>query len=367
MLPIISHGPARRHGESAAVFNINIMQGNAMRKSLTVFTCASVLLISSAAIAKKAVVVPVVPVSGAKDTLVAAFNDKSVVEGTFIDSGNKKHGFFGTVAGSYTNFDFNASGNTVAIGIDTAGDMTGGYYGSSTNFCDATPWERTANGTIAAIKNGSKAMTGLAWGMNPKGDFVGYTCDQTGVISGYKGNAGKFTGKVTISGFQLATAPSAINDSGMIVGWSVDIGALAKGFILKGSTTSFVTYPKAKETQLLGLNNAGLVSGVWTDTKDVQHAFIYDTKKSKFTSIEPKTAKMSVAGSINSDGVVALYSDVGSFLYCTNKKKCPKGKLIQADPSVHVPAGLFLTYDNDAASKRTGVPHISVKVPYFAN
>jgi hypothetical protein len=340
-----------------------------MRQHLTAFTCASLLLISSAAIAgKKAVVVPVVPVHGAKDTLVAGFNDKSVVEGTFIDSGNKKHGFFGTVAGSYTTFDYNASGNTVAIGIDTAGDITGGFYGSSTNFCDATPWERTANGTIAAIKNGTKAMTGLAWGMNPKGDFVGYTCDQTGVITGYKGNAGKFTGNVTISGFQLATAPSAIDDSGMIVGWSVDTGGVAKGFILKGSTTSFVTYPKAKSTQLLGLNNAGLASGVWTDTKDVQHAFIYDTKKSKFTSIEPKTAKTSVAGSINSDGVVALYSDVGSFLYCTNKKKCPKGgALIQSGPSVHVPAGQFLTYDNAAASKRTGVPHISVKVPYFAN
>jgi hypothetical protein len=344
------------------------MQGNAMRQYLPIFTCASVLLISSAALAGKAVVVPVVPVNGAKDTVASAFNDKSVVEGTFVDSSNNKHGFFGTVAGSYTTFDFKATGNTVAIGIDTAGDMTGGYYGTSTNFCDATPFERMANGKIAAIKNGNKTMTGLAWGMNPKGDFVGYTCDKTGLIGGYKGKAGKFTGNVTISGFQLATAPSAIDDSGMIVGWSVDTGGLAKGFILKGSTTSFVTYPSAKETQLLGLNNAGLASGVWTDSNSVQHAFIYDTKKSKFTSIEPKNATTSVAGSVNSDGVVALYSDVGSFLYCTNKKKCPKGgTAVHSGPSIHVPAGLFLHYDNDAASQRTGAPHIDVKVPYFAN
>jgi hypothetical protein len=339
-----------------------------MRQYLTVFTCASVLLISSAAIAGKAKVVPVVPVDGAKDTLVAAINDKGVIQGTFIDSGNKKHGFFGTVAGSYTTFDYKSGGNTVAIGSDTAGDITGGYYGSSTNFCDATPFERTANGKIAAIKKGTKALTGLAWGMNPKGEFVGYTCDKTGIITGYKGKAGKYTGDVTISGFQLATAPSGINDSDVIVGWSVDTGGVAKGFILKGSTTSFVTYPGAQQTQLLGLNNDGLAAGAWTDAQSKQHAFIYDTKTSKFTSIEPKTATTSVAGSVNSDGVVALYSDVGSFLYCTNSKKCPKGGApVQTGPSVHVPAGQFLRYDNGAISQRTGVPHISVKVPYFAN
>jgi hypothetical protein len=340
-----------------------------MRQSLTAFTCASALLIiSSAAIAgKKAVVVPVVPVSGAKDTLVSAFNDKGVVQGTFIDSGNKKHGFFGTVAGSYTTFDYQSGGNTVAIGSDTAGDITGGYYGTSTNFCDATPFERTSNGNITVIKKGTKALTGLAWGMNPKGEFVGYTCDQTGVITGYVGKAGKYTGDVKISGFQLAVAPSGINDSDTIVGWSVDTGGVAKGFILKGSTTSFVTYPNAQQTQLLGLNNNGLATGAWTDSKSVQHAFIYDTKKSKFTSIEPKNAKTSVAGSVNSDGVVALYTDVGSFLYCTNSKKCPKGgTAVERGTTTHVPAGEFLRYGDVSVQNGASRQPFKAVVPYLS-
>lgn len=341
-------------------------KGTHMRSYLPAFICATALLIPSAALAGKAKVVPVVPVDGAKDTLIAAYNDKGVVEGTFIDSSNKKHGFFGTAAGDYTTFDYKSGGNTVAIGIDTAGDMTGGYYGDSTNFCDAIPFERI-KGKIAAIKNGKKAMTGLAWGMNTKGDFVGYTCDQSGLVTGYKGKAGKFTGNVTISGFQLAVAPSAIDSSGMIAGWSVDTGGVAKGFILKGGTTSFVTYPQAQQTQLLGLNDSGLAAGTWTDSKSVLHAFIYDTKTSKFTSIEPKNAKTSVAGNVNSDGVVALYSDVGSFLYCTNSKKCPKGgTAVHAGPSMHVPAGMFLRYDN-GATRAESTPHVSVKVPYFAN
>ena len=338
-----------------------------MRKSLPAFICASALVISSAALAGKAKVVPIVPVDGAKDTLIAAYNDKGVVEGTFIDSHDQKHGFFGTLAGDYTTFDFKGTGDTVAVGIDTAGDMTGSFYTSSSELCDATPFERI-KGKIAAIKNGKKAMTGLAWGMNTKGDFVGYTCDQTGFIVGYKGKAGKFTDDVTITGFQLAVAPSGIDSSGTIVGWSVDSGGVAKGFILKGGTTSFVTYPQAQQTQLLGINDSGLAAGTWTDSKSVLHAFIYDTKTSKFTSIEPKNAKTSVAGHVNSDGVVALYSDVGSFLYCTNSKKCPKGgAAVKTGPSMHVPAGLFLHYDNANVAQRNGVPHFSVKVPYIAN
>jgi len=339
-----------------------------MRQYLPAFTCASLLLISSAAVAGKAKVVPVPPVSGATDTLVAAYNDKGVVEGTYVDSSNVKHGFFGTIGGNYTTFDYKATGNTVAIGGDTAGDFTGGYYNGSNNFCDATPWERTSKGKIAAIVKGTKALTGLAWGMAPKGAFVGYMCDQTGLVTGYKGKVGKYTGDVTISGFQLAVAPSGINDSDLIVGWSVDTGGKAKGFILKGSTTSFVTYPQADQTQLLGINNAGLATGVWTDAQSKQHAFIYDTKTSKFTSIEPKNATTSVAGSVNSDGVVALYSNVGSFLYCTNSKKCPKGgTAVEKNPSIHVPAGQFLHYDNAATAERMGAPHISVTVPYLAN
>jgi hypothetical protein len=352
---------------AACAASDQITQGNAMRQSLPAFTCASLLLLSTAALAGKAKVIPVPPVSGAKDTLVAAFTDKGVVEGTYVDSSNNKHGFFGTIAGNYTTFDYKSGGNTVAIGGDTAGDFTGGYYNGSTNFCDATPWERTAKGKIAAIKKGSKALTGLAWGMAPKGAFVGYMCDKTGLVTGYKGKSGKYVSDVTISGFQLAVAPSGINDSDLIVGWSVDTGGKAKGFILKGSTTSFVTYPQADQTQLLGINNSGLATGVWTDAQSKQHAFIYDTKTSKFTSIEPKNAKTSVAGSVNSDGVVALYSDVGSFLYCTNSKKCPKGgTLVQVGPSVHVPAGRFLRYENDAAARAHGA-HISVKIPYFMN
>jgi hypothetical protein len=345
-----------------------LIQGNAMRH-LPAIICASLFLITSAAMAgKKAVVVPVPPFKNATDTLVAAYNDKNVVVGTYVDSANHKHGFVGTIDGKYTSFDFKSGGDSVAVGTDTAGDITGSYLNNSTDFCKAVPYERDSKGNSAAIKNGSKDMSGLAWGMDTKGDFVGYTCNQTGVVVGFKGKAGKYTGDVTISGFQLITAPSGINNSGIIVGWSVDTGGVAKGFILKGGTTSFVTYPKAMQTQLLGINDGGLATGVWTDSASKEHAFIYDTKKSKFTSIEPKNAKTSVAGAVNTDGVVALYSDVGSFLYCTNRKKCPKGgTATHADPSIHVPAAQFLHYDNDITPRAAGVPHISVKVPYLAN
>jgi hypothetical protein len=339
-----------------------------MRSLLPALLCACGFGISATSPLLAATLVPVVPVAGATDTLVSSINDKDIITGTYVDSGGAKHGYFGTVAGSYTTFDYKASGNTVPVGIDTAGDITGGYFTSSTDICASVPFERTAKGKISVIKKGTKSLSGLAWGMNTKGEFVGYYCDDTGFVLGYKGKAGKYQSAVTISGTQLATAPSAINAAETIAGWSVDFSGASKGFILKGGVTSFVSYPSATQTQLIGLNDAGLATGVWTDTRNIQHAFMYDTKKSKFTSIEPNGATTSIAGGVNNDGVIALYSDVGTFLYCTNKKKCPKGGADVATGKVtHVPAGAFLRYENDAVQLPAKAPQLGVKPPFFAN
>lgn len=308
--------------------------------------------VSATPLLAAATMMPVVPFPGAKDTLAAALNDKNVLAGTYIDKNGVKHGFVGTLDGTYTSFDFGKSGNTVAIGIDKAGDITGANYGSDMQFCNATPYYRTAKGKATPVKKGTKTMSGLAWGMDAAGDFVGYTCDQTQIVVGYQGKSGKYKNDVKISGTQFAVAPSGINASGMIDGWSVDIGGVAKGFILKGGTTSFVTYPHATQTQLTGLNDAGLATGVWTDASSVQHAFMYDTKTSKFTSLEPKGATTSVAGGVNNKGLIAIYSNKGSFIYCP--KACPSAGVAFTAKSVHVPASRFLRYENDTAPIKRG-------------
>lgn len=312
---------------------------------------AGIAAIASAAPAFAATLLPIVPVPGASQTLVSAINDKNVIAGTYVDQDGIKHGYAGTLDGDYATFDFgNGANNTVPLGIDTKGDVTGTSFASSDAICDSTPFERS-KGKVNAIKKGSQDMTGLAWGMDSKGDFVGYYCDVTGFVFGYQGKAGKYKKAVTISGTQLVTAPSGINASGLIVGWSADITGAVKGFVLKGGTTSFVTYPKATDTQLIGINDKGQATGEWTDSKGVQHAFLYDTKKSKFTSLEPKDATTSVAGGINNDGLIALYADTGAFIYCP--KKCPKaGRAIADGESLHVNAGKFLTYDNTVGRKR---------------
>lgn len=304
-----------------------------------------------------ATMMPVVPFPGAKDTLASALNDTNTLAGTYIDNANVKHGFTGTLDGDYTGFDFGHSGNTVAVGIDKKGDITGTNYISESDICSPTPYERTAAGKINTIKKGTKAMTGFAWGMDAKGDFVGYTCDQTHLVVGYQGKSAKYKKDVKISGTQLIVAPSGINASGMIDGWSVDTSGATKGFILKGGTTNFVIYPHAKTTQLLGLNDAGLATGVWTDAGDVEHAFMYDTKKSKFTSLEPNGAKTSVAGGVNNKGLIAIWSDKGSFIYCP--KACPSAGVAFNPKSVHVPAGRFLRYENDTAATNP----VSFKMP----
>jgi hypothetical protein len=302
-----------------------------------------------------ATLLPIVPVSGAKNTLIGAINDKNTIVGSYVDNSNVKHGFIGSLDGDYTTFDFtNGGGNSTPVGIDAAGDATGSYYTSSTAICDAVPYERTSKGKSAVVKNGKTNMTGLAWGMDSKGDFVGYYCDQTSFVVGYQGSKGKFKKAVTISGNHLVVAPSGINSSGTIDGWSVDFAGNTQGFILKGGTTSFVSYPGAALTQLIALNDDGIATGEWTDSNQVQHAFMYDTAKSKFTSLEPKGATTSIAGGINKAGLIALDSDKGNFLYCP--KKCPKaGMRFTPPPSVHVPASRFLRYETGAAVRGASI------------
>ena len=95
-----------------------------------------------------------------------------------------------------------------------------------------------------------------------KGDFVGYYCDQSSFVFGYEGKSSKFKKDVTLSGNHIVTAPSGINASGMIVGWSVDFTANTQGFVLKGGTASFVSYPGAAQTQL-EVHRRRLVAAGW--------------------------------------------------------------------------------------------------------
>jgi hypothetical protein len=266
--------------------------------------------------------IPVVPVSGAARTQATAINDKNVITGAYFDGSQIAHGFAGTLAGDYQTFDFDGGTNTAPFGIDRVGDTVGAGFTTQAD-CSAKPFERMVSGKIKPIKKDGKKVGGAALGMNTPGDFVGFICEGSAPAAGYRGRKAEWTDAVTLPGVHLLTIPAGINIFGTIVGWTMDTDTKIRGFVLKDGNASVVTYPGASQTQLAGVNDDGLISGTQT-TGAITHAFLYDLNSAQFTSIEPPGATTSVAGGLNSGGLTAVASDLGSFIYCPKKKaNCP--------------------------------------------
>jgi hypothetical protein len=289
-----------------------------MRKFTLV--AAGVFGVLSASSATAATYIPIIPVAGATQTLASAINDKNEITGVYFDSEGVLHGYAGTLDGDYQTFDAGST-NTEPAAIDKKGDIVGTAYASFPN-CTASAFERNAKGTIQPIKKGGTAISGSTSGMDAGGDFVGSYCDGSGSHP-FVGKKAKYKKAITLSGAHILVFPSGIDSAGDIDGSVQDPDSKIRGFLLKDGTTTEVTFPGADQTQFSGLNDKGVASGLYI-TAGKTHGFAYDIATATFTSVEPTGATSSVAGSINNDGLVAINSDIGAFIYCPLKKnRCP--------------------------------------------
>jgi hypothetical protein len=307
------------------------------------------LLMSNAAHAAKAQLIPIVPFPGATSTTVFGIaNDNNTIVGSYIDSGGLMHGFIGTLNGTYTSFDY-GSGGTQPRDIDDKDYAIGSGNMQSNNHCSFTEWIRSADGTIAPIAKGRKALFGIARGINVKELTAGDFCQADGTILGYTGKEEKYKHDVAVPFDTPYTGPRAINKSGTIAGFYVDSGTgLQIGVLIKGGVTSTVAYPAPNQvyTVLEGLNDSGTAAGQWADTGGIVHSFIYDTNASTFTELDdPGAVSFTQAWGVNKAGLTAVNSDAGSYIYCPLRKaKCPKpGVEISIHP-FHAPPASLLRY-----------------------
>lgn len=303
---------------------------------MRILLAAGMLLSSLAASPlSAATLIPVVPVPGAADTQATAINDRDAITGVYFDGGHIAHGFVGTLDGSYETFD-SRTANTVTYGIDGAGDVVGESY-ATVNDCDhLTAFVRSADGKLKQVKKDGLPIRGGALGIRSKGVFVGFYCDDGNKLVAFRGKKAKYVEDVVLSGSHLMTAATGINAAGTIVGITIETDGHARGFVLQDGTTTIVADPLGTDTQITGVNDKGIATGIVT-IGGQWHAVLYDIAKAAFTSIEPKGATTSVASGINDDGLTALYSDIGSFIYCPRKAaKCPKsGTAFTPPPARH--------------------------------
>jgi hypothetical protein len=219
-----------------------------------------------------------------QQTLPSGINDTGEIAGSCIDSANSYHGFVRDAGGNYTVFDEpnavkGVSGHgTFVSGINANGVITGSYgdtalinhgftrdqFGNFTSFDSPGAGNCLGCGTTPTDINLSGSVAGL------------YVEKTTGLIthSFVRDSLGNITDFDAPGASQTSTF--GINDGGEVVGtWSV-FQSPARGFTrdASGNFTSFSAPVPNANIFAYGINNAGRVTGYYTDANGVDHGFV---------------------------------------------------------------------------------------------
>jgi len=304
--------------------------------------------------------IPVVPFPGSTSTSVLGINDNNVIVGSYIDSNGVEHGYFGTIDGNYTSFDYTANtvDGTEPRAINGDGWITGFAPAQNEGRLFGYEFVRKPDGSIVTIKKDGAPLDGIAQGITKGEQSVGDYWDTVNFIRyGYYAKKGKYQQDLTLPFDTTRTAPRAINSAGTVVGFFTLSGM--HGFVLQNGVATQIDYPdqSAIGTGLEGINDKGLVTGGWTDADNNSFAFLYDSTTSTFTPLVIDGATFTQVWGINKAGLIAVDSDAGIFIYCPKKpSKCPGsgGREISLGKPIRVPAGKFLHYDVSHAAATRG-------------
>lgn len=186
--------------------------------------------------------------------------------------------------------------SATAFGINDKGMIVGQYASGST-----TPgFVRVNNKTFITINAPSGPNTVNAQGINNRGQVVGFYVGNDGQDHGFMLNLGKISRKTTsLTGTAIAdpTIPAVagepgatfvfsqilgINDKGIAVGYYGDSTTSQHGFLYNTHTGQYTFLDDPSEafdngvevTQITGINNAGEITGFYSDANGVFHAFV---------------------------------------------------------------------------------------------
>ena len=292
---------------------------------------SGLVLASTAADARKAQLIPVIPFPGATTTTVFGITDDGgTIGGSYVGSDGNSHGFYGTIDGTYTSFDLSGQTSTQARAISGDGKWLTGFSNITDVHCNFPEWELKVGGDAQQITKDGTPLFGEAQGLNKNEQFAGDYCDTagSGTIFGQLGKKYKWKSDVTGSFSSAYTGERGVNAAGTVVGFYVNGGTgLQIGTVISGGVTTQVIDPGPNEnyTVLEGVNDDGLASGQWQDTSGIVHSFSYDVSGATFTEIDdPNAASFTQAWGVNKKGLIAVTSDAGPYIYCDLKpSKCP--------------------------------------------
>jgi hypothetical protein len=221
---------------------------------------------------------------------------------------------------------------TIAVGIDSAGDVAGVYVDS---LYTRHGYVRSANGSITtfdAPNAGTNAnpydyaQGTMPISMDPAGDIVGYYSDANNVYHGFirtpNGTLTVIDETHALQGYRSGTIVTGVNSAGMVTGYyNVQTGTgnnysstidsfvrAANGtFSELGVPAAVVNYYGG--TRSLAINAEGDITGTYTDSADMRHGFVRLASGTLSTFDAPNAALGSVSYSRNAQGTIPLGID----------------------------------------------------------
>jgi probable HAF family extracellular repeat protein len=240
-------------------------------------------------------------------------NSPNAIAGQYEDLTSAIHGF--VLRGSaFTTIDVPKQSSTVINGINAPGLLTGTYI-DSTGGSHAFFSPSQGVFTTLTPPGSVRSQSGF---LNAQGQVVGTyrTSDQK--RHGFLWSRGTFINTmINVPGddAMLGTVAFGINDLGQIVGDYVassqpsPADGLRHGFLLSQGTYTTLDPPGSTFTVAEGINNAGVIVGVYFDADGQRHGFFLSN--GVYTKIDVPGSTATAVNSINAQGqIVGSYDDV---------------------------------------------------------
>jgi uncharacterized membrane protein len=244
-------------------------------------------------------------VPGALQTLSLGINNSGVIVGQYVDKSGVAHGYILNGKRVTTVDDPNGEDtfcNKVSSNVAIA--VVGSYTNLNTNEDAAFLYK---HGKFTDIPGPTGAIASAAYGINDRGEIVGYYLDSARVPHGFLLKGSTYT-TLDVPG-ALRTFATGINNKGYIVlAWEGSTGF--ESSVYNGKTYKTIDVPGAAGSLAQAINTAGDVTYDWFDSSNVYHGAL--RHRSKYYKFDHPRSVQTVAVGINDRHVIVGWYQTSS-------------------------------------------------------
>jgi probable HAF family extracellular repeat protein len=236
--------------------------------------------------------------TGASDTFAYAVNNGGEIVGYYTGGGCSQNSCgFADVKNKFTTIECATENATDAFDISNKAEVVGAY--AYVNGVNGFIWE--GNGSCFSLNPDGSSLA-EAWGVNDSGDVVGFSVDSASNFQGFLYKNSTYT-NVSCSGWS-STRAYGINDAGVIVG---DVSNSTSGpfsaMVYKSGKCTVFNFSGASSTSAKGINKKNQISGYETSAAGVTSGFVKTGKK--FVTLSYPSSLGTLAYHLNDKGQVA--------------------------------------------------------------